>query len=396
MSDDINGLDNTGVDALDEPTAIKQSIRPKLIGARFEGGVIPLDVLGDLAALEEMVVEVAKWRFLQEHTNRTRLPKGFADSISLKLIGLEEGSAIPVIMLSEVAGELEGMPPPYLDYFRDAMGAIVDAIDMAERNQWNPGLFPQKCLSYFKKFGKSLRDEESVEFIKDGREHPVRLTQETRRVLVRQSDVKEFTEQVALRGTIPEADQDKGTFRLRLANGSTVNTPLEEEYFDTVIRAFSQYRDRTRVLVKGLGKYRQENLSGWQSVHQIDLLDPLDTTARLEEFQSLGDGWFDGEGLAPSHDGLDWLAESFESYYPAAVPKPHLYPTYEGRVRAEWSLGSNVFILEVELDSRRGEWLWFDRDSDAESSRELELYNSSDWNWLVEQIQSKADVLVEE
>ena len=176
MSDDINGLDNTGVDALDEPTAIKQSIRPKLIGARFEGGVIPLDVLGDLAALEEMVVEVAKWRFLQEHTNRTRLPKGFADSISLKLIGLEEGSAIPVIMLSEVAGELEGMPPPYLDYFRDAMGAIVDAIDMAERNQWNPGLFPQKCLSYFKKFGKSLRDEESVEFIKDGREHPVRLT----------------------------------------------------------------------------------------------------------------------------------------------------------------------------------------------------------------------------
>ena len=396
MTDDANGLDNTGVDAVDEPTAIEQSIRPRLIGERFEGGVIPLDVLGDLAALEEMVVEVAKWRFLQEHTNRTRLPKGFADSISLKLTRLEEGSAIPTIMLSEVDGELAGMPPRYVRYFRDAVGAIIDAIDMAERDQWKQGLFPRKFLSYFKKFGRSLRDEESVEFFKVGREHPVRLTQETRRVLVSQSDVKEFTEQVALRGTIPEADQDKRTFRLRLANGRTVNTPLEEEYFDTVIKAFNQYSERTRVLVKGLGIYRQENLSGWQSIDQIDLLDPLDTTARLEEFRSLGDGWLDGEGSAPSHDGIEWLAESFERYYPTSVPKPHLYPTYEGGVRAEWSLGSNVFILEVELDNRCGEWLWFDRDSDAECSRELALYNSSAWNWLVEQIQSKADDLIEE
>lgn len=371
--------------------AIGQSIRPRLIGKRFEDGGIPFDMLGDLVALQEMVIEAAKWRFLQENTDRERLPKGFTKSIALKLTGLENGSAVPVITLAEPDGQLEGMPSHYVDYFWEAIRSIISTIDVAERNQWDQCLLPRRCLSLFKRFGKSLRDEEFVEFTVDDRSQPVRFTQEIRRALVRYSEIEEFTEPVILRGTIPEADQDKRTFRLRLLNGSIVNTPLEEEYFETVIEAFNQYRESTRVVIKGIGKYRHENLLGWESVDYIDLIDPLDVPARLDELRSLRNGWLDGEGAAPSRSGLDWLAETFEHHYPAGVTKPHLYPTSEGGVRAEWSSGSDVIVLEVELDTRRGEWLWLDLNSDAEDSRELDLGNTSDWNWLAEQIQSKVD-----
>ena len=39
-------------------------LSPRLVGNRFDQHSIPLEVLKDLAALEELIVEVAKWHYL--------------------------------------------------------------------------------------------------------------------------------------------------------------------------------------------------------------------------------------------------------------------------------------------------------------------------------------------
>ena len=52
-----------------------QFLKPKLVGARFQGHAIPLEVLKDLAVLEEMVIEVAKWQFIKDHPGRERAPR---------------------------------------------------------------------------------------------------------------------------------------------------------------------------------------------------------------------------------------------------------------------------------------------------------------------------------
>ena len=46
-----------------------------------------------------MIVDVAKWKFFQTNPNRERTPRGFTEGIELKLTGMEEGSAIPIISL---------------------------------------------------------------------------------------------------------------------------------------------------------------------------------------------------------------------------------------------------------------------------------------------------------
>ena len=79
-------------------------LRPRLTGRRFEGHAIPLEFLKDLAVLEEMIVEVAKWRFLEKNPDRTRSPRGFTKGIELKLTGVEDGSAIAVISLVVASG----------------------------------------------------------------------------------------------------------------------------------------------------------------------------------------------------------------------------------------------------------------------------------------------------
>lgn len=120
-------------------------------------------------------------------------------------------------------------------------------------------------------------------------------------------------------------------------------------------------------------------------------LGPLDVSARLEEFKDMKDGWFEGEGVAPSPDGLDWLASEFEQRYVGDAPPPYLYPTIDGGVRAEWSFGANAMALEIDLRERSADWLWFDRNSDASQERRLNLDDNDEWAWLANEVRSKAE-----
>ncbi len=81
------------------------------------------------------------------------------------------------------------------------------------------------------------------------------------------------------------------------------------------------------------------------------------------------DGWLEGEGVVPSMDCLDWLAATFDRHFPGDLPLPYLYPTPEGGVEAEWSLGSQSIIFEIDLATHRGDWLCFDKQSDSEDTR---------------------------
>lgn len=63
-------------------------LTPRMVGPRFAEHAIPLELLKDLAVLEEMIIEVAKWCYLQDHPERKRSPKGFTDGVALKLSGV--------------------------------------------------------------------------------------------------------------------------------------------------------------------------------------------------------------------------------------------------------------------------------------------------------------------
>lgn len=125
---------------------------------------------------------------------------------------------------------------------------------------------------------------------------------------------------------------------------------------------------------------------GVESVEHISLLDPLDVPARLDEFRDMKDGWLEGRGVAPSMDGLDWLAATFDRHFPDDLPLPYLYPTPEGGVEAEWSLGSQSIIFEIDLETHRGDWLCFHKQSDSEDTRSLNLDAADSWAWLVAEI----------
>lgn len=122
----------------------------------------------------------------------------------------------------------------------------------------------------------------------------------------------------------------------------------------------------------------------------ISILDPLNVAVRIDELRLLKNGWLNGEGIAPTHDGLNWLVGAFDRHFPDELPLPHLYPTAEGGVRAEWTARSHELSLNIDLTARTGEWHLLNLDDDAEQARKLNLADAKDWQWLITEARSIA------
>ena len=350
---------------------------------------MPLHVLADFAVLEQMIVDIAKSKYRTDHPTRRRVPRGFTDGISLKLTGVEEGSAIPVISLFLAATTL--LPPAAKSYFENARDALVGSIREAEQGRPITAL-PPRMLGYFARFGRSLEAGEAVVFEDAGGGPPARLTQETRHQLVMASTVKEYTGDVVLHGTITGMEAKEAWFHLEQPDGRTVDLPLAEPHFETILEAFNSYAtgQKVQVRVYALGRFdRDRRLKGIESVDQVVAIDPLDVRARVEELKQLQNGWLDGLGVAPPPAVLDWITTVFEERYPDDLRLPYLFPTPAGQGLAEWALAPHSLSLEIDPVAKRGHWHALNLNTDAEAEKELDLASADDWTWLEEQVRSR-------
>ena len=379
----------------------KEVLRPRLHGRRFEGGVIPLAFLKDLAALQEMVMDLAKWSYLQDNPDRKRIPNGFASDVCLQLTALEDCSATPVISLSPTE-QTDSKPLevlPHERHYTAAIRHIIDAVNAPESSVEDATNepFPRKFFGHFSIFGRNLQDEEYIELRSPLLTGSAWLDRKKRQRLLAISRMEEHTQAVVLRGSVPEADQNSMRFELQQIHGHRIRGRIPERYFDTIKEAFVSYRDGARLLVEGVGRYNQQGrLLRLDSVERVMALEPLDVTAQLDGLRNLKDGWADGVqyagdwgkgyGKAPSHVGLDWLSARLADEYPDDLPRPYIYPTPEGAVQLEWPIGSNEAEIEVNLIDHSGEWYRSDVASDDEDEKTLDLNDANSWAWIVAEL----------
>lgn len=361
---------------------------PRLVGQRFDHHTIPLELLKELAVLEEMLIEVAKWCYRQKNPDRKRAPKGFSEGVSLHLTEVSEGSAIPGIALVMPSGDL--VPPHSQAFYEQARELIIGAVAAGESKTDAKRYLPSFLLGFFDRLGRGLRDQEYIEFSPHDPDRPARLSKESRKYLVACSNVKEVTEEVLLRGTIPSVDQSKMNFKFQIIGGSTVPAPLHEQHLETVLQGVNEYRHGGKVLLQGIGRFnRDERLQSIESVEHLSVLDVMDVAARLEEFKSLKEGWLDGQhGLAFANERLDWLAAQFDRHYPDDLPLPYLYPTAEGGVQAEWSLADRDITLDMDLATGLGEWHSLGMKNGQDFEKPINLMEDDGWQWLAEQIRT--------
>lgn len=87
------------------------------------------------------------------------------------------------------------------------------------------------------------------------------------------------------------------------------------------------------IIVNNYNKNREQEQTREHLVARLKRLDE-----RLDYLASLKDGWLDGAGLAPS-TCITQVREYFHKILTTSdVPPPHLYPTEDGGISAEWTV----------------------------------------------------------
>lgn len=367
---------------------VSDFLSPRLVGKRFESHAIPLELLGDLAVLEAMIIDIAKWRYLQENSGRKRTPRKFTDGISLTLTAVESGSAIAKIALVLSVNGLQSIPTSQQAFLEQARDSVLNSIVAAGDNKPPTKYLPTKALAYFDRLGRSLQDDESIEFYTPDRPQPACLNKETRLRLLKAAEVMERTEEIQLRGGIFDFNQELMTFEMMMPDGDKVAGPVSRPHFETFNDAAYGYKKGVKVLLEGVGRYNRANrLQKIEAVEHVTLLDPLDFSSQLEELKILNDGWLDGKGFAPSASGLDWLASAIEENYSDSLILPYVYPVAEGGVRLEWTIDSCEISLEINLTDHTGHWHILNLMTDKEQEQILDLESREDWNWIVQSLE---------
>jgi len=110
--------------------------------------------------------------------------------------------------------------------------------------------------------------------------------------------------------------------------------------------------------------------------------DPLDIFVQIESMRSLKDGWLDGEGKSPPYKALERFAQTFDNYWDDSLPLPHIYPTYEGGIQAEWLIGRCAISLEIELPSQKSYFHQIHLDTKEDFDMDLDLTDRTGWETL--------------
>jgi hypothetical protein len=328
-----------------------------------------------LAAYQDLIIDLARVLFLRSRQGRIRVPKGFEASFQLSIDSIGAGSAELALLRTRTDGPRTGDLFP--DSFELARDLVNDCIDSVRKGGDLPRGFPPVLAARFNAFGEHLREDESIEIVSRGGRKSTVYDRSTRKRLVLKSEPG-YQGDVELTGFVVAADAERRVFQLQL-EGRRVQVPFAEEHRRIVLAALL-HTGRVEVRIVGTGMFdAEDHLEHVVAVRDISTVDEgvdnpeLDIDARLGELASLSTGWLDGSGGALNREGLQWLAEFLHAAEISGLKRPHLYPTPEGGVQAEWSLPNDAEVSAVfDLSTRKASLLGIYTHNGASKEDELD------------------------
>ncbi len=332
----------------------------RFAGGRFDSHTIPLEVLPDLAAYRKLIVEVAKVLFKQRMGNRVRVPKGFEDSFQIGLSRVEGGSSAVAVMpriplanldgpqqsLAHAANQPNYFAPehPEFDLARDYVDNVISVVRDTGRV---PAAFPVELAGFFNAFGQSLRNDEFIE-MGFGGATPVRYDTAIRKTIVLSREpIYENT--VDADFLLDGGAVEDGLIHVIDSDGKSHDFRPVSDY------EFNKAYSRAKAVVRLVGTGLYDKADRLKRLLNVNIVyDDGGATQpfheRLEEISSTPEGWYDGENPAPTGASIAAMRDFLEMVCMLPIPMPYLYPTPEGGIVAEWSVGSWEASAEIDLD----------------------------------------------
>ena len=322
---------------------------PTFKGGRFNAGAgLPVDVLEDLAVYAEILTDVAKHLFKQRHPDRRRVSRGFEDRMQLRLTGIRSGSQIAVLTRRVPDGEL-----PIPDEYDEARDLFAEAIASAAESGTLPPEFPMSVVPKFGRLGQRLQPDELMIFARRGGEAAIYDRAARSRIIALGG--QSYSARDEFVGYVADLNSHTGRFELRLVDGTALPGDYTTYWNELHTAQGSPVNQGCRVRVDADAEFTaQGQPSRLLVLHEVTVLDTWEwARARLAELAAIERGWFDGaDGEPVSATVISFVSEFLEQLSERNAQPPHLFPTPEGGIQAEWRSVERTVSVEFEAPGR--------------------------------------------
>lgn len=353
-------------------------IQPRFIGPRFEEHTLPLSAAKDLAAYEELIVELAKHLYLTKHGDRQRVPKGFADGFHLHLQRIDEGSAKPLLALVMAGALMNSLPVEFAE-----AKTLINEVIATDESEKLPVAFPKELYPFFNRIGRSLEAGESLEWTPDDLANPSALTPAKRKRLALAMGTT-YEAEVDVVGQVFTLNTDKNEGQLRTGENERVSFQYDQPFLGELKEALGN--GILYAHIEGVGVFDvNDRLKAIKEIEQLEIVPHYALTSAIDELNGLEDGWLEGHGIAPDPKDLARLSEELIESFPPGIDYPAVVPTEDGNVSLEWIKPAARIELEVNFAESRLELYATDMQADTFLDESFDMGN---WVGAFEKITS--------
>ena len=333
----------------------------RLSGRRFDPAGMPADALVEVAAFEDLLRSLVRLYWFDRHPNRKRLPKGYDNTITLRLTAIGEGSAVPVLEYDPalIPDDIFG-PHEIKRDFERAVLAIGDFINYGFSDKGRiPSDIQRLPTNKVKKFGQTMRKGEAIQVSPivpldpAGWESVTRYTRDARsHALV--GLVGNFTQPVTVEGQVIDFKVSSGQLVIRSRDhGGDIAVPYQESDVKVSIVG-SPDNQLFEGHAEGIGEFnadgRLTKLTAVNSLAVIDVTaDARIVHSSLDALGELAEGWVDGESGQPITDiALERGRAVIDAMIALSNITRTVSPTEDGGVKFFWPEAENQLSIEVE------------------------------------------------
>lgn len=358
---------------------IEDFLNIKYEGERFSSGRLPLDVLADLQALEDILTTFAREIWLDEN-DRERMPNGYTDWFRMSLTGVGNGSALPKLELAVIEDRQQAMIlddtkaslmkkseekfAAVLKAANDGSDIILSATQIRNFNRFLTNLKPGELFKYNPNKGDDFSDTQKV----------VSLDVERRKRFLT-SVTTTYEQRIQGRARLKSVDE-RGALKFsstELREFSIVDDSREPTDYGANIGAYYEF-DLT------VERRHDDSIQSVITIHDLSLLEDPAITA-IDEMAVLRDGWLDGYGkevpLAARESAKKFLASSnrLPAFYAVA-------PMENGGILLEYDREGWDYGIEFKSDGTYSVF-GIDLSSEAEFSNN---FNSGEFKLFLSKI----------
>lgn len=303
--------------------------KPIFHGPRFDSHMLPVELLRELQAYQEAIVQLAAMLWHEEHPGRARLPRGFGAEFHLAIRAIDDKAGCTGVELHRQRAPAQTSVGG--DYYEKGRELLSQMIGDVASGEGRPRPISARARNALARLGSTLRPGESIVFASTpGARSGVRFLPEYARRLAARSRPQEDDVEVV---GVYDSRSVRGR-RIGVVQGSRVITCQAEPDKIGEWNAFLDHKVRVRG--RGLVNDDDEVLEVTET-HEVSLAEAASLDLQFARLRRLEAGWYDGEGEPLDRAMLERFEALLRQLEAAGIPRPSLYPTEDGEARAEWS-----------------------------------------------------------